>query len=80
MKNNTIELRYIKPRIKERGIVYNSCRQSEVKLSRLSIGLTRLTYGHHMSRNDQEPTCRNQILTIRHCILHQRDIEIVGEG
>ena len=34
---------------------------------------TRMTHGHLMSRNDQQPifrnvTCRNQRLTIKHCL------------
>ena len=47
---------------------HNSCRQNEVKLSRLRVGHTRLTYGHLMSNNAQ-PTCRNLKLTIKYCLI-----------
>ena len=53
--------------------VHNICRQHEVKLSRHLIGLTRLIHEHLMTSNDQQPTCtnatcRNQTLTIKHCL------------
>ena len=52
---------------------YNCCRQYEVKLRMIRIGYSRLTHWHLMSRNEQLPTCRNaacrnQILTIKHCL------------
>ena len=68
-KNNISKLHYIKPHIEEWESAYISYRQYEVKL----IGHTRLTYKHFMSRNNQQPKCRNavcrdQILTIKLCI------------
>ena len=52
---------------------YNSCRQYEVKQSKIWIGNTRLIHGYLMLRNEQPPTCRNpacgnQRLTIKHCL------------
>ena len=35
--NNTCKLHYIKPRIEEWESAYNSCRQYEVKLSRIKL-------------------------------------------
>ena len=51
----------------------NSTLKEERKLSRIYIGFTRLTHGHLMLRNNQQPTCRNaacgnQSLTIKHCL------------
>ena len=43
-------------RTKEWESPHNSCRQYEVKLSRIPIGHIRLTHGHLMSRNEQPPT------------------------
>ena len=51
---NTSKLPSIKPCIDEWESSYN-----EIKLSELHIGYTRLTHGHLMSRNDQQPTCTN---------------------
>ena len=72
MGNNTSKLHYIKPRIEEWESAHNRNRQYEVKLSRIRIGHTRLTHGHLMTRNSQQPTCGsaacgNQSLTIKHC-------------
>ena len=50
-ENNTSKLKQIKPRIEEWESAHRSCRQYEVKLSRLRIGHTRLTHGYLMSRN-----------------------------
>ena len=52
---------------------HNNCRRYEVKFSKLLIGHTRLTYGHFMTRNDQQLTCtnaacRNQTVTIKRCL------------
>ena len=52
-ENNTSKLHYIKPRIEECESARNSCRQYEVKLSRIRIGHTRLTHGPLMSRKNQ---------------------------
>ena len=54
-----------------RESAHNNCRQYEVKLNRIRIGQTRLTHGHLMSRNNQQPTCGNvacgnQRLIIKH--------------
>ena len=57
--NSASKLHYIKRLIEEWKSAHNSCRQFEVKLIRLRIGLTRLTHGHLMSRNDQQPTYKN---------------------
>ena len=38
---------------------HNNCRRYEVKFSKLLIGHTRLTYGHFMTRNDQQLMCTN---------------------
>ena len=62
-----------KPHIKERESVHNSCRQYEVKLSRIRIRHTRLIHGHYMSKNNQQSTFGNaawgnQRLTIKHCL------------
>ena len=51
-ENSTSKLHYIKPHIKEWESAYNSCRQYEVKLSRIRIGHSRLTHGHVLSRNE----------------------------
>ena len=72
-ENSTSKLRNIKPKIEEWESVHNSCRQYEIKLSRLRIGHTRLTQGYLMSRNEQQPkcnyaTCRNQRMTVKHCL------------
>ena len=48
---------------------HNSCRQYEVKMSRIRNGHTRLTHGYLMTRNNQQPTFSNQILTIKHCLV-----------
>ena len=48
MKISTNKLQYIKLPIEEWKGGYNSCRNNMVKLS---IGHTRLTHGHFMSRN-----------------------------
>ena len=42
-----------------------SCKHYEVKLSMICIGHTRLTHWHLMSKNNQQPTCRNQRITIK---------------
>ena len=72
-EDSTSKLKIIKPRIEEWQNTHNSCRQYEVKLSRLRIGHTRLTHGHLMSRSEQQPTCSNatcdnQITTVKHCL------------
>ena len=54
--------------IEEWESAHNSCRQYEVKLSRIPIGHTRLTHGHLMLRNNLQPTCGNQSLRIKHCL------------
>ena len=56
-KNDTSKLHYIKPCIEEWESAHNSCGQYEVKLSRMRIGYTRVTQGHFISRNNQQPTC-----------------------
>ena len=74
-KNNTSRLYYIEPCIEEWETIHNSCscRQYNFKPSRIHIGQTRLTHGHLLSRNNQQPTCRssacgNQSLIIKHCL------------
>ena len=72
-ENNNNKLHYIKPHIKEWKSAHNSCRQYEVKLSRICIGHTRLTHGLLMSRNKQQLACGNtasgnQRLTTKHCL------------
>ena len=67
-ENNTSKLYYIKPHIKEWESAPYSCRQYEVKLRSIHIKHTRLTQGHLMSRNNQQPTCGNQSATIKHCL------------
>ena len=72
-ENNTSKLHYIIPRIEKKENAHNICRQYEVKLSMICIGNTRLTHKHLMSRNNQQPTCRNaayrkQSLTIKNCL------------
>ena len=44
LENSNSKLHHFKPSIKEWESAHNSCRQYEVKLSRLSIGHTRLTW------------------------------------
>ena len=56
---STTKLHYIKLNIEEWENFQNSCRQHKFKLSGLRIGHTRLTHGYLMSRNDQQPTCKN---------------------
>ena len=72
-EDSTSKLKIIKPRIEEWQNTHNSCRQYEVKLSRLQIGHTRLTHGHLILRNEQQPTCMNatckdQRITVEHCL------------
>ena len=72
-EKSTSKLQYTKPCIGESISAHNTCRQYEVKLSRLCIGHTRLTHEHLMSRINQQPTCKNaacgnQSLTIKHCL------------
>ena len=55
-ENNTSRLHYIKPRIIEWESANNNCKYYEVKLKKIHIGHTRLTHGHLMSRNNQQPT------------------------
>ena len=50
------------------GKAHNNCRQYENKLSRIRTGHTRLTFGHLMLRNNQQPTCGKQSLTIKNCL------------
>ena len=57
--------------IEEWGDANNSCRQYKVKLSQYEH--TRLIYRHLLSRNDQQPACKNtayknQTLMIKHCL------------
>ena len=52
-------LQYIKAHIEEWESAHNSCRQYEVKLSRLSIGQTGQTHWHLISRNNKHQICRN---------------------
>ena len=59
-ENSTSKLRNIKPQIEEWECVHNSCRQYEIKLSRLRIGHTRLTQGYLMSRNEQQPKWKEE--------------------
>ena len=59
--NSTSKLRNIKPRMEEWESAHNSCRQYEIKLSRLRIGHTRLTQGYLMLRNEQQPKCNYAI-------------------
>ena len=61
LENGTSKLHYIKPCIKEWESTYISCRQYEVKPSRIWIGHPRLIHEHLMSRNEQPPTCRNAV-------------------
>ena len=44
-ENSASKLYYIQLRIKKQESAHNSCRQYEVKLSRIHIGHTRLTHG-----------------------------------
>ena len=72
-KNSISKLKYVKPRKEERESVHSCCRQYEVKLSKLHLGHTRLTHGHLMSRDYQQPACRNtgcgnQTITVKHCL------------
>ena len=67
-KNSTSKLYYIKPCIEEWENSHNSCRQYKVKLSRVRIGHTRLTYRNLVSKNNQKPTCGNQRLIIKPCL------------
>ena len=74
-KWNTSEskLHSIKPRIEEWEPSHDSYSQYEVKLSRLRIGHSELTHGHLMTRGAQQQSCsnmecRNQALTIKHCL------------
>ena len=72
-ENSASMLYYIKPPIEMYESAHNSCRQYDVKLSRIRIGHTRLTHGHLMSKKKQQPICgnaahENQRLTIKHCL------------
>ena len=72
-ENGISKLHYIKQRVKERESAYNSCRQHEVKLSRIRFGHTKLTHGYLMSRNEQQPTswnaaCGDPKLAIKNCL------------
>ena len=71
-ENSTSKQHYFKPRIEEWESAYNSCRQYEIKPSRIWIGHTRLTYAHLMSKNEHPSICRNaacgdQRLKMKHC-------------
>ena len=48
------QLHYIKPCIEEWKSAYNSCRQYEVKLSKIWIGNSQLTHGHLMSEMNHQ--------------------------
>ena len=62
-ENSTSKLHYIKPCIEDWESAHNSCRQYKFKPSRIHIALTRLTHGHLMSRNNQQPTFGNAAYT-----------------
>ena len=53
-ENSTSKLHYIKPCIGEWKSAYNSCRQYEVKLSKIWIGNSQLTHGHLMSEMNHQ--------------------------
>ena len=58
-ENSTSQIHYIKLCIEEWESAHNSCRKYKVKLSRLCFGHSGLIHGHLLSRNDQQPACRN---------------------
>ena len=55
-ENSNSKLHYTKSHIEEWENAHNSCRQYEVKISWLHIEHSRVTHGHLMTRNDQQPT------------------------
>ena len=58
-------------------------RQYEVKFNRIRIGHTRLTHSRLMSKNNQQPTCRNdnnKTLPLRLPSMEEQQKEIQYRG